>query len=906
MRRRKGKYIFQAQVAEDFLMNKAAKSKILTHYVMITCFCLAISYDITAQVSLLDSRINGNYSNIPLKEILEDIEQQTEIHFSYSPKKIPVDEKITLLVSDLPLHEVLDLISGKIPVKYEVIDDYIVLKKGPVRVKEPENLTEEKKVTINGFIKDRTTGEFLIGCAVYVKESEFGTITNNYGYFSITIPPGKYHLLLSYIGYQDIERSIDLYGNITIDFMLAPKIEELNEVVITSIRKEEQIFDQRASQKVLLSEEVKQQPAIMGETDVIKTLEMQAGINFFGDGSSYFHVRGGHFDQNLILLDEATIYNPSHLLGIFSPIIPDAVKSVDIFKADFPVKYGGRLSSVVDIHTRDGNKNKFAFSGYAGIVSLRGTVEGPLKKDASSFFVSFRRSYFDVYLKSLNADLENLYFYDFTSKFNIRMGPKNRLFVTFYKGEDIFRTQANTNTSGLNWGNTSGTVRWNHIFGSRLFLNSTMYASKYDYYLHSSMDRNEYWNSRITNTSLKEELSFYATPNMQWVYGFKLGIYDFNPGNYYQPGQPGDIQVSPVRSLEAIAYVGSDQVLLRWLKLHYGLRFTTWMNFGPSFIYNYNSYHEPLTVDSIPEGQKYYQQSAIEPRLSLSVKTGKYSSLKISYSRTNQFINLITNSVSPFNSLEVWMPAGPNIKPQYADILDLGFIQSFENKGISLQADIFYKWMYNQIGYAYHANMLVNPQIESELRQGKGWSYGLELTFKRVGNKFNGELSYTFARSFLQIEELNAGRNYPATQDRPHTLNLMMAYKVRPRWLLAMNYTIGSGARVTTPTAFYNYRGYQVPVYSKQNNDRLPLYRRFDFSSTWQLNKQPGRFNHTLTFALYNMTGRENPIFLYFNKTLTDDDRLVVPADRVNVAEQTSSIRYAFKVLPSITYQFNF
>lgn len=881
-------------------------SKPAFFWVVFTGILLTFNNNTTAQVSLLDTRISENYYNMSLKEILDDIESKTGIHFSYSPRRIPVNSKISLTLDNLSLHEVLQQISKELPVKYEVIDDYIILKKGPVKVDDTEKSAEEKKVTLNGFIKDKLTGEFLIGCAIYIIEKELGTITNNYGYFSLTVPPDRYNLLVSYIGFKDIEKSIDLFGNTRIDFKMDQQIEQLDEVVVTSVRKEEMIFNLRASQTALLPAEVKQQPALLGESDVIKTLEMQPGINFYGDGSSYFHVRGGHYDQNLILLDEATIYNPSHLLGIFSPIIPDAVKSVDIYKADFPVNFGGRLSSVVDIHTRDGNKNKWAFSGYAGVVSLRGTVEGPLKKDASSFFVSFRRSYFDVYLKKLNPDLTNLYFYDFTSKFNIRMGPKNRLFVTFYKGEDVFRNQVNADTSGLNWGNTSATIRWNHIFGNRVFLNSTFYTSKYDYYLHAYLDRGEYWNSRIINASLKEELTFYATPDMQWRYGIKLGFYDFNPGNYYTPSQPDNVQVSPVKSLELNAYAGSDQTLFRILKLHYGLRFTTWVNYGPSFIYQYNAQFQPLGVDSIPEGEKYFEYFGIEPRLSASIKTGKFSSLKLSYDRTNQYVNLITNSISPFNSLEVWLPAGPNIKPQYADILDLGYVQSFKNKSNSLKADMFYKWMYNQIGYEYHANMLVNPEIEGELRQGKGWSYGFEVAFKREGKKLNGEIAYTFSRSFLHIKELNAGRKFPATQDRPHTLNIMMVYQLRPRWQLAMNYTLSSGARVTTPTSFYNYRGYQVPVYTQQNNDRMPLYRRFDFSSTWQLNRPFRRFNHSITFALYNMTGRENPIFLYFNKTLTPENELIVPTDRYNMAVQTSSMRYAFKILPSLAYQFNF
>lgn len=858
------------------------------------------------QTSPLDQSVSGSYFNEPLKNILADIESSSKVQFSYSSKRVPADKEVSISFNNTPLHEVLEELSYQVPISYELVDGYIVLRKGQIKNSNEAERIENNKFTLNGYIQDTTNGEYLIGATVYVKELELGTISNRYGFFSLTIPEGKYSVLLSYIGYFDIELPLDLISNVKLDFKLKPALEHLEEVRVTSIQREEQLFELRASQAAIKPEEVVHTPSIMGESDVIKTLEYQPGILFYGDGSSYFSVRGGHYDQNLILLDEATIYNPSHLLGIFSPIIPDAVKTVDIYKADFPVNYGGRLSSVVDIRTRDGNKNKFAFSGYAGIISLRGTVEGPLKRDASSFFVSFRRSYFDAWLKNSNENLENLYFYDFTTKFNIRLGHRDRLFFTLYKGEDIYRTKSNSGDGGLNWGNTSATLRWSHIFGSRVFLNSTLYTSRFDYYLHTDWTRGIYWNSKVANTALKEELTFYATPRIEWKYGLKLGFYDFNPGNYYHPDFPDRYRVSPSKSSELVLYGGANHEVLPWLRLNYGVRFVSWSDFGKSFVYSYNERYLPTGRTDYDDGEKYFEHHAWEPRISVSFRTGKFSSIKASYNRNTQYINLITNSVSPFNSLEVWLPAGPNIKPQYADIVDLGFIKSSKYSGLTLQTDIFYKWMYNQIGYEYHANMLVNQFIEGELRQGKGWSYGFEMSLKKQGEKLNGSIAYTYSRSFLQIDELNGGKEFPATQDRPHVMNLTCNYKLRPHWLLAVNYSISSGSRFTSPTSFYNYRGYQVPVYTEQNNDKMPFYRRLDFSSTWKLNRKPSRFNHSLTFAVYNMTGRENPIFIYFNKTVDEDGNLIVPVDRLNPSKQTTSMRYTFKILPSLSYQFNF
>ncbi len=857
------------------------------------------------EISPLDRKVNFEFTEGTLETVLTATEKQTGVSFSYSARRIPLDQLVNIQDRNTTVYELLQNLRSQVPMQYALVDGYIVLKKGDLLMPEKEQEVT-KKFTVNGFIKDNQTGEFLIGATVYVQELEIGTITNKYGYFSLTLPTGRYSMILSYIGYHEIELPLDLISNTKLDFRLTQQIEKVDEVVITSVRKEEEIFRMHASQAGLQPVEVARSPSIMGESDVIKTLEFQPGITFSGDGSSYFHVRGGHYDQNLILLDEATIYNPSHMLGIFSPIIPDAVKTVDIYKADFPINYGGRLSSIVDIRTRDGNKEHWAFGGSTGIISLRGTVEGPIKKDAHSVFLSFRRSYFDAWLKQSNDNLEDLYFYDLTTKLNFRLGPRDRLFFTFYKGEDVFRTKSRAEVSGLNWGNTSGTLRWSHIFGSRVFLNSTVYTSLYDYYLHSDFTRNIYWNSRISNFSLKEEVTFYATPRLQWKYGFVVGAYDFNPGNYYHPDRPVVNRVSPVKSLEISAFAGAEHEILPWLRLNYGLRFVNWANYGEAFLVSYDEEYQPTELTQIPEGERFFEHTGIEPRFSFSVRTGKLSSLKGSYCRTSQYINLITNSISPFNSLEVWLPSGPNIQPQYADIVDFGFVKSFTKSGFGIRADLFHKWMHNQIGYEYHANMLINPYIEGEIRQGESRAYGLELGLSKQGDRLNGMISYTFSRTLMQIDGLNGNRSFPAVQDRPHVVNLTCNLKLRPRWLIAVNYTLASGNRFTSPTSFYYYQGYQVPVYTSQNNDRMPLYRRMDFSSTWILNKHSGRFNHSLSFALFNMTGRENPIFIYFNKTLDDEGNLVVPADHLSSNELTSSMRYTFKVLPSLSYQFNF
>jgi hypothetical protein len=859
-----------------------------------------------SQPAILNYAITAEYDNVPLGRVLEDLSSKTGIKFSFSPKKIPENTLINASFSNVPFTQVLDRLFRELPIRYEFLDDYVILKsKDEVPIN--QEAEEAKKFTINGYIRDNKTGEFLIGATIYIRELEVGTISNNYGYFSLTIPPGKYTLFLSYMGYEAKEQTIELVSNMKFDFNMVPTLQLMEEVVITSFDNEKLLFKKVASQSEILPESVKKQPALLGESDVLKSLELQPGITFYSDGSSYFHVRGGYYDQNLILLDEATIYNPSHLLGIFSPIIPDAVNSVDIYKAGFPVNYGGRLSSVIDIRTRDGSMSKYRFSGSAGLISARATIEGPIVKDRSSFFISLRRSYFDNFIKPLAPQLGALYFYDLTSKTNFRIGPRNRFFITFYKGEDVFRVkEKNEQLNGLDWGNTSATFRWNHIFGSRLFLNSTVYGSKYNYYLRNNVSEHRYWHSQIANSTLKEELTFYTSPSLTWRFGAQYAFYRFNPGNYYDPDNIENIQVSPVHSFETVYYAGADHEVFPWLAMRYGLRAVNWSDYGKSFVVRYDDEHDMVGIDYYEKDEQFFSRSTLEPRLSVSVKKSSNVFIKAGYSRTSQHINLISNSISPFNSFEVWLPAGPNIKPQYADIVDIGYLQGFSNSGYTLETDLFYKWMHNQVGYEYHANMLMNPLVEGEIRQGEGWAYGFEASVKKEGKRVQGQISYTFSRSFLEIDEINNGSVFPATQDRPHVLNMSFAFQARPRWLITGDLNFASGAPVTTPTSFYYYRGYQVPLFTNKNNDRLPPYKRVDLATTIQLNKTPERYDHSLTFAIYNIFAQENPIFLYFNKTLDDDGTLVVPSDRLNLDEITPSIRYTFIFLPSITYQFRF
>lgn len=852
----------------------------------------------------LEQILTVNYTKLPLGQVIEDIHKKSSIEFSFSSEIIPVDFPVTYSGTK-PVNKILNEILHDAGVEYNIIGNYLILQKKLVVEQTPENI-KPKRYTFSGTITDQNSKEILIGAAIYNKATGIGTLSNSYGFYSLSLPEGNYEIEISYLGYSRQTYNINLVKDMINNINLEPNPALMEEIVITSENKEKLVFTSLAGQLNVRPYEVYNQNAVLGETDMLKSLDNLPGISFHNDGSSYFYVRGGNRDQNLILLDEAPIYNPSHLLGLFTPIIPEAVKHTTVYKADFPIQYGGRLSSVVDIRTKDGNMEKISGNGNIGLISTRINFEGPFKKNTSSYFLSLRRSHLGIFLKKFIPAIDEFYFNDINLKFNVKIGQKDRIFLTLYSGKDSFLAIDNAKKIGLQWGNNSATLRWNHVFRKRLFVNTTLYSSKYDYFLHTDYDRNLYWNSHISSANLKTEFTWFIQPKIKSRFGLNLGGYFFNPGNYSSPEITTDRKVSKVNSSEIILYIGNEQELMHWLKLNYGIRLVNWNNIGEAFSIVYDNQNVPIEYINYDKGEKYYSNTNIEPRVSVSLKTGEFSSFKLSYNKTIQHINMINNSISPFNSLEVWIPSGPNIKPQHAHIANLGYMQATKNQTIDLHADIYYKRMYNQIGYSYHAEMILNPYIEGELRQGDGIAYGFEILAKKVKGRLTGQIGYAYTRSRLKIDGLNGNRSFPAHQDKPLDLTISFGYALFPRWQVNGSLNIASGMRVTTPTGFYYYRGDQVPIYTSQNNQKLPEYKRLDIGTSIRLNPFGQEVEHYLNFALYNFFAFQNPAFLNFNKTIDSDGNIIIPVDKSTPSPLTPSFRYTYSIIPSINYNLRF
>jgi len=650
-------------------------------------------------------------------------------------------------------------------------------------------------------------------------------------------------------------------------------------------------------------------PAFFGEYDVIKSLETIPGINLFGDGSTFFFVRGGNRDQNLVMLDDAPLFNPSHLLGLFSTIIPEAVKDIKVYKGPFPANVGGRLSSVIDIRTRDGNMKEIKTEGSLGLISAKASVEGPVKKDRSSFFLSARRSWFDWFFRQQNPLLDKLRFFDLNGKYNLIVNQNNRLFISGYAGRDIFRQgQSTGNSSGLAWQNLSGSIRWYHILRPDFFMNTTLSASSYDYDLYTSFEDRISWHSHISNINLKSDLSWFLSSHSTLRAGTWIGGFNFNPGNLTYRGQIAGWTgtLVPIRNTISYGTYIRHETTLGKIMFDYGLRFSGWANIGATWENRYDEQHRVTKTVYYPAGKFYHNRMALEPRVAVRLNAGKNRIFEAGYSLTTQFMQMISNSVSPFTSFEVWLPSGPSLAPQKAHQLDIGYRKLWTPKGYSFKVQGWLKEMLNQIDYNDHARLLLNSALEGELRSGTATGAGLEITIAKTKGRLTGQAGYAFSHVTLYIPELNNANPYPVYYDRPHSFSLLLHYNIHTRWEASAQWLIQSGSPFSAPTSFYDYRGYSVPYYEAKNNDRLPPYHRLDLSVTFHLNRHPGKFEHDLSFSLFNFYGRKNPWEINYNKIILENRQLTVPVNYYRQPNLVTTQIYIFQTIPSIHYHFKF
>ena len=862
----------------------------------------------------LDRQISLEVNNNRLKDVLDLIAKEGDVSFSYSSLSIPVDQKITYRCDSRSIRKVLNTILPPLGIEWLVVEYQIVLKRKKSGVSSGTATPARSlpSYVVSGYIRDKTTGEALIGANVVVRKSMMGTTTNTYGFYSLSLPQGIHEVEYSYLGFQEQTRSMDLQQNKEVSLEMEETSLGMREVVIRARDNEQLPAVNQPGDFNFSGATLEKLPGFAGDVDVLKALQFLPGIRSFGDGSSLFYVRGGNNDQNLLMIDEAPIYNPSHLFGFFSVLTPDAVNDMEIYKGDFPARFGGRTSSVIDITAREGNMKRFGFGGNLGPYASSLTIEGPIVKEKGSFLLSGRLST----LNWLNYVMDNsgsfdLYFYDINAKFNVKPSQKDHLFLTFYTGRDEFRRETNSvyRTYGIRWNNLAGTLRWNHLFNPKLFSNTTINFSHYNYFLYLSSDRKNYWNSSIGNLTLKSDFTWFLNPKNTLRTGFAVTRYHSNPGNVTQQGDDEQLELREVpayTSMEYMLYLSNEQKIGSRLSLNYGIRLPVWQNFGPTTIYYFDANHSVIDTLAVGRNRYYSLFFSPEPRLSVGFALNSQSSLKTSYSRTTQFMQLLSDRTGPFTSLEVWAPAGPNIQPLKADQVTLGYFLKFASSRLHFSAEAFYKHYRNHIDYADHANLLYNPLVEGELRFGKAWSYGLELMLQKPVGKLSGWIAYTWSRSLVKTPEVNDGNTYPASFDSPNNLCLFVSYDTRKRWSFSASWIYMTGNPVTSPIGFYEYNGSTVPLYGDKNNERLPDYHRLDLSVVYRLNKPGNRFRHSLAVTVYNAYGRANPFSVSFNKYSNSQGQYVVPSNLNGDYELVPTMISVAGIIPSINYQFKF
>ncbi|MFK8045826.1 MAG: carboxypeptidase-like regulatory domain-containing protein [Crocinitomicaceae bacterium] len=774
-----------------------------------------------------------------------------------------------------------------------------------------EGKSQNNNFTISGQIKNSSNGEDVPFATVTVAELPGkGTKSNIYGFYSLSLPSGQYTIQYRFVGFETIEKKVQLNKNTDFNIEFKESSNTLETVEVSSEKIDANLTDIGGITKIN-PEEIKKLALFGGEPDIMAVLELNPGFKSAGEGNAGFYVRGGGLDQNLVLLDEAPVYNPSHLLGFFSVFNGDALRDAVVYKGGMPAEYGGRTSSVLDIRMKDGNSKNFGVSGGLGLIASRLTVEGPIVKDKGSFMVSGRRTYLDLFTGLANDEaLSNtqLFFYDLNLKANYRLGERDKVMISGYFGRDKLGFNE---AFSLNWGNTAGNLRWNHVFkNKKLFSNTSFIYSNYDYEFGFGIDENKIAvQSVIRDINLKQDFTYYLNSNNSFKFGANFIHHTIEPGNLTAGENTGinSLDAESDFGLEGALYVQNSQKIGNRLSIDYGLRYSMFAQLGEGTVFEFDNNGESTSSSFYNAGEVIQYYGGLEPRFSSALKLDENSSWKLGYNRNFQYIHVLSNATSS-NPTDRWIMSSNNVKPQIADQISTGYFRNFKDNMFSFSSEIYYKWMHNAIDYRTGANAFFNDQIEGDLLTGKGEAYGLELQFKKNKGKLTGWVSYTLSRTLRQFDELNNGEKFSAKQDRIHDLSVVGVYAPNDRWSFTGNFVFYTGDAVTFPEGQYIFEGAAVPLYTERNGYRMPNYHRLDLGVTLYSKKfkeskdvdtgdkilVKRKLESSWNFSVYNTYGRENAFSINFQP---NEDN-----PTINEAVQLSLFRW----IPSITYNFKF
>lgn len=865
------------------------KKLIFIQAMLCALFCCISVY--AQEKNPLEQQIELNLKKGSISTIIKELQKIEGINFSYNAKSIP-DKEVQLTGSKLTLKEWLDQVFKGTDLTYRIMGDQIILYTSKPR----------SKATLNGKIKSIEDGEYLPGATIYIPELKTGVITNAYGFYSITLPAGVYTVNVSFVGFQTLVQTVDLSANQTLDMELEEDVQHLSEVVVNGEQENENIINTETSSHTMQLEKIKSMPALGGEADVLKGIQFLPGIQSANQGTTGFSVRGGSYDQNLILLDEATVFNPSHSVGLFSIFNPDVIKDIKVYKGGIPARYGGRLSSVVDIKMREGNDKKLSVTGSAGVVSSRLTVETPIG-DKASVLVSGRYGYIGETAKSLArlAGVEDfdqnseISFYDLNAKMNFKLSDKDRLYISTYIGDDHFKNDVVFADNTLDWSNKTATVRWNRSFGSKLFGNLTLVRSEFDYAYKENRDiRNYQWDANFKQSGAKLDFDYFLSPKHELHFGLDVKDHDFSPGRISPLNDESIIEQAELDSKNAIEssiYFSHDFRISPKLSVYYGLRATSFLNIGSGTKYFYADNQETvINTEEFSSGEIMNSEVGLEPRASLNYLLNNNNSIKLSYNRTFQFLHLVSNS-SVGLPTDVWLPVDNNVKPRRADQIAIGYFQNFKDNTLKFSTEAYYKSMDNVIDYRDNAELFLNNNIETQIRTGKGEAYGLEFMLEKPKGRLTGWTSYTLSSITHKIDGINRNRTYSPRYDRRHNLSMVLNYELTKKWHFAANYSYISGGGITVPLGFYNTVGRPYNYYSDRNAYRLPAFHQLDFSAIrkFGINR---KWKHEVALGVTNAYNRRNVFSLF--------------VDHQENARSKVSKLFLFGAMPTLTYNFKF
>lgn len=771
----------------------------------------------------------------------------------------------------------------------------------------------QQKFTLSGVVKESTSLETIIGVNVYISELAIGETTNEYGFYSLTLPSGTYEITVSYLGFKTIFKTIDLYSDIKADFLLEEETTTLEEIVLKENFSAANLKSPEMSTFKIAIKTIQKMPVVLGEVDILKSIQMLPGVSNGGEGASGFNVRGGAADQNLILLDEATIYNSSHLFGFFSVFNADAVKDIKLYKGGIPARYGGRVSSVLDIRQKDGNKNNLQASGGIGLISSRLLLEGPIdKQQKGSFLVAGRGSYAHLFLKLANEP-NSAYFYDLNTKISYEFNEKNRIFLSGYFGRDVFEISDSFNNS---YGNATINLRWNHLFSDRLFSNLSLIYTDYNYKLSINSVGFD-WISKINNYNLKYDTTYYASEKLKMFFGFNGLYYDFNPGKIESSSPSSSInddQLDKKYAFESALYVDAEQELSQRLTIQYGLRFSIFHRLGEQTVQLYKNNQPVVFNETIgiyesaePIGEKIYEKGEVistfnnfEPRLGFAYQLNNISSVKASYNRMAQYIHLISNTNSP-TPLDVWAPSGKYIKPQLLNQYSLGYFTNLNADNYTVETEVFYKNSDNRLDYIDGANLIANNTIETDVLSGDARAYGWEFLLKKNTGRLTGWFAYTLSQAEQRVSGrtpaetgINQGNWYHTAYNKLHDISITGQYEINKKWDFGLSFVYQTGRSTTYPTGYYVYEDLNIPIFSNRNQDNLPAYHHLDISATLTpLNNYQKKWESQWVFGIYNIYARKNAASISFRQ---NDESLNNEAVKLSI----------FGIVPSVTYNFKF